>query len=214
MLILGIDTSTQNTSVGLAKDGKSVGVRSVFGKSVASEKLLSLIDELFQTDYSFTDVDAIAVNIGPGSYTGLRIGLATAKGLALPKNLPVLPVPTFSALNYIVRQEWNEDVVLFMHSHQEFVYYCTSAAGSTQFPISHDTFQNVVGLFPDVSIFIGDSEFSMPEGKQLFLRYPQGDHVAQLAFHNYDDLVQKCSPELEPEYHSNLEVVSWTRKSR
>ncbi len=214
MVILGIDTSTQNTSVGLAKDGKSIGVRSVFGKSVASEKLLSLIDELFQTGYSFNDVDAIAISIGPGSYTGLRIGLATAKGLALPKNLPVLPVQTFSALNYVVRQEWNEDVVLFMRSHQEFVYYCASSASSTQFPVSHDTIQNVVGLFPDISIFIGDSEFSMPEGKQLLLRYPQGDHVAQLAFHNYDDLFQKSLAELEPEYHSNLEVVSWTRKSR
>ena len=214
MLILGIDTSTQNTSVGLVEDGKSIGVRSVFGKSVASEKLLSLTDELFQTGYSFNDVDAIAVSIGPGSYTGLRIGLATAKGLALPKNLPVLPVPTFSALNYVVRQEWSEDVVLFMRSHQEFVYYCASSAGSRQFPVAHDTFQNVIGCFPDVSIFIGDSGFSMPEGKHLFLRYPQGDHVAALAFQNYDDLIQKCSAELEPEYHSNLEVVSWARKSR
>jgi len=54
----------------------------------------------------------------------------------------------------------------------------------------------------------------MPEGKRLFLRYPQGDHIAVLAFQNYDDLVQKNSAELEPEYHSNLEVVSWTKKSR
>lgn len=213
MLILGIDTSTNNTSVGLVEDGKSVGSLNFSGKSMASERLLDLIGELFTGKYAFEGLDAIAVSIGPGSYTGLRIGLATAKGLALPRNLPVLPVPTFWVLDSVFRRESDEDAILFLKSHQDYVYYSLSRkrldVTKPEIPIFQDTFTRLLDQFSDISLFVGDIAFPVPEGKRLLIRYPQGEHTAMLGWKHFEELSKKSHPEMEPDYYSNLEVKWW-----
>ena len=99
MKILGIETSTQMGSVALI-DGTKLSAEYRLSLPLRhGEKLLPLIDALLKdTRMALSDLAAIAVSIGPGSYTGLRVGLATAKGLAMGTGLPLLPVSTLEAL--------------------------------------------------------------------------------------------------------------------
>ena len=99
MRILGIETSTQMGSVALI-DGTNLLAEYRLALPLRhGEKLLPLIDTLLKdTRMALSDLSAIAVSIGPGSYTGLRVGLATARGLAIGSGLPLLPVPTLEAM--------------------------------------------------------------------------------------------------------------------
>lgn len=99
MLLLAIDTTTAACSVALARSGELVAeVTTVIPRS-HSQRLLPLVDGLFQeTPCSIADVDALAVSRGPGSFTGLRIGLATVRGLALALDKPVTGVCTLEVL--------------------------------------------------------------------------------------------------------------------
>ena len=68
-------------------------------KNIHSEKLLELVDQTLKSAaLNIREVGSIAVSVGPGSFTGLRIGLSAAKGLAMGADLPIIPVPTFSAM--------------------------------------------------------------------------------------------------------------------
>lgn len=101
MLILSIDTATPVASVALV-DEKGLRYEAIANTGYKhSRTLLDMIDVAFrQTDYALSDVDAIGVTIGPGSFTGLRIGLASAKGLALAVDKPVIGIPTLDAMAF------------------------------------------------------------------------------------------------------------------
>jgi tRNA threonylcarbamoyladenosine biosynthesis protein TsaB len=97
MGVLGIETATHVCGAALVKDGKIVAERSVNEKYVHAERLMIQIGEVLGGTPPAA-VDAIAVSIGPGSFTGLRIGLSTAKGLSFSLSRPILAVPTLRAL--------------------------------------------------------------------------------------------------------------------
>ena len=99
MLILALDTSATTASVALLEDGVSVGAFHIYNKLTHSEKLLPMIDSLLTfVKKSIDDVDLIAVSSGPGSFTGVRIGVSCVKGLAFSRNIPVASVSTLEAL--------------------------------------------------------------------------------------------------------------------
>jgi tRNA threonylcarbamoyladenosine biosynthesis protein TsaB len=94
MLILAFDTATDVATSALVADGEVLGERS--SRAVT---LLEDVDALLRQAGTHTrDVDALAVGIGPGSFTGVRIGLSTARGLALALGVPVAGVSTLDAL--------------------------------------------------------------------------------------------------------------------
>ncbi|HRZ32371.1 MAG TPA: tRNA (adenosine(37)-N6)-threonylcarbamoyltransferase complex dimerization subunit type 1 TsaB [Flavobacterium sp.] len=98
--ILNIETSTKNCSVALAKNGEIVLCKEIaeIGFSHA-EKLHVFLEELLkETELSFKDINAIAVSQGPGSYTGLRIGVSAAKGLCYALDIPLIAVDTMQIL--------------------------------------------------------------------------------------------------------------------
>lgn len=102
-LILSLDTATPCSSVALTvgtrQEGKVVAAFSLTGKVTHSRRLLSIIDLLMvETATTWQAIEAIAVSIGPGSFTGLRIGLATAKGLAAAAGKPLVGISTLDAL--------------------------------------------------------------------------------------------------------------------
>lgn len=98
--ILNIETATRNCSVAIAKDGKTILFKEIaeIGYSHA-EKLHVFIDEILQeTNLTYKDLSAIAVSQGPGSYTGLRIGVSSAKGLCFALDIPLISVDTLQVL--------------------------------------------------------------------------------------------------------------------
>jgi tRNA threonylcarbamoyladenosine biosynthesis protein TsaB len=109
MTILGLETSTAVCSVGLFR-GKKPGIELSLREShIHSEKLLTLIQEVLRAgETTLQQLDAIAVSIGPGSFTGLRIGLSTAKGLSFALEKPVIAISTFEAIAEAGRQKHPE----------------------------------------------------------------------------------------------------------
>jgi tRNA threonylcarbamoyladenosine biosynthesis protein TsaB len=99
MYILGIESSTKTGSVAVVSDDGVIGQYSLNIEVTHSERLMSTVDRVLKdTGLRIADIDGFAVAIGPGSFTGLRIGLATVKGLALATNKPLAAVPTLQAL--------------------------------------------------------------------------------------------------------------------
>ena len=101
MRILGIESSFLVASVAIVEDGVTMGEYTVNFKKTHSQTLLPMIDELVKMlGISLDSLDAIAVSGGPGSFTGLRIGSATAKGLGVALKKPLIHVPTLEATAY------------------------------------------------------------------------------------------------------------------
>jgi tRNA threonylcarbamoyladenosine biosynthesis protein TsaB len=98
-LILSLDTSTQNCSVALHENGQLITQELVSEEGSHSKALTLLIEKVMKTaGYSLQDISAVAVSNGPGSYTGLRIGLATAKGICFALDKPLICLPTLQVL--------------------------------------------------------------------------------------------------------------------
>ena len=101
MKILAIDSSGLVASTALFDGEVLVAEYTVNYKKTHSQTLLPMIDEIVRmTEQPLEEIDAIAVAEGPGSFTGLRIGAATAKGLGLALKKPLIGVPTVDALAY------------------------------------------------------------------------------------------------------------------
>ncbi|MFD0863629.1 tRNA (adenosine(37)-N6)-threonylcarbamoyltransferase complex dimerization subunit type 1 TsaB [Sungkyunkwania multivorans] len=98
--ILNLETATTNCSVSLAKDGKVIAIREQNdAKYSHAEKLHVFIEEVLQAaSITQRELQAIAVSKGPGSYTGLRIGVSAAKGLCFALDIPLISLPTLTIL--------------------------------------------------------------------------------------------------------------------
>lgn len=98
-IILNIETATQVCSVALADGGKLLAIKETSAKNSHSSVITLFIEEVLKSaGIDFAALDAIAVSAGPGSYTGLRIGVATAKGLCYALGKPLIGVSTLQAL--------------------------------------------------------------------------------------------------------------------
>lgn len=101
MKLLVLDSSGLVASVALIEDDRLIAEYTTGNKLTHSQTLLPMLNEVIKrTSFEMEDIDAIAVAKGPGSFTGLRIGAATAKGLGLALNKPIVPVPTVDGLAY------------------------------------------------------------------------------------------------------------------
>jgi tRNA threonylcarbamoyladenosine biosynthesis protein TsaB len=98
--ILNIETATKNCSVSLAKNGETILCKEIAEQGYShAEKLHVFIEEILkETGIGVTDLNAVAVSKGPGSYTGLRIGVSTAKGLCYALGIPLIAVDTLQVL--------------------------------------------------------------------------------------------------------------------
>lgn len=101
MKILAIDSSGIVASAAVADDNNIISEFTVNNRKTHSQTLLPMIDQVVKmSEVPLKDIDAIAVASGPGSFTGLRIGSATAKGLGLALDKPVVPVPALEGIAY------------------------------------------------------------------------------------------------------------------
>lgn len=98
-LILNIDTAVQTASICISENGENIGLKvNPSQKDHAAWLHVAISELLHQLDLSLNSLDAIAVSAGPGSYTGLRVGMATAKGLCYALKLPFITVSTLQMM--------------------------------------------------------------------------------------------------------------------
>ena len=118
MRILAISTTNINSYVAL-KNNDLIDIKNVVDKQ--SEKLLSTIDEvLTENNISLKDIDCFAVNVGPGSFTGIRIGLATIKAFLFSQNKPCVVLNSFDLVSYNIL---DKDFIVIVDSGNKDFYY-------------------------------------------------------------------------------------------
>ena len=103
MKILAISTSSSNASVSLLENDTLIKELNNTNERTHSEKLMPLVDELLKTsNTSLSEINLLACDVGPGSFTGIRIGVATVKALAEVKKIPIVSCSSLQALSYNV----------------------------------------------------------------------------------------------------------------
>jgi len=105
-IILNIDTAVDSASVSLAKDGVTIQhAVNEAKKGDAAWLHIAVKKMLEEIEMATKDLEAVAISIGPGSYTGLRVGLSTAKGLCFALNIPLIAVNTLKMMAYSIKEE-------------------------------------------------------------------------------------------------------------
>lgn len=193
--ILNIETATKNCSVALAKDGITI-----FSKELAeegyshAEYLHVFIEELIQkAGITYQQLNAIAVSQGPGSYTGLRIGVSAAKGLCYALNIPLIAVDTLQTLARQVQVE--EGLIIPMIDARRMEVY--SAIFDAQYESKRSILAEVITEtsfeeWQEKIYFIGDCNakcqtvlsspnFILLDGVQ----YPSAKEMSQLSYEKY-----------------------------
>ncbi len=132
--ILNIETATTNCSVSLSKNGKTVALKEDYNTSFShAERLHKYIDiVLKEAAIKPKQLDAIAVSKGPGSYTGLRIGVSAAKGLCYALAKPLISVPTLSVLAREINASKKELIIPMLDARRMEVYSAVFDAEQNQ----------------------------------------------------------------------------------
>ena len=193
--ILNIETATKNCSVALAKSGQTIALREIAEEGYShAEKLHVFIEELIsESEISFKDLNAIAVSQGPGSYTGLRIGVSSAKGLCYALNIPLIAIDTLQSLaaqisisdGLIVPMIDARRMEVFSASYDKNLNIITKVAAEI---ITEESFQD----HEDKIHFLGDGASKCKEllNKTNFIFhdeiiYPSAKQMSHLSFEKY-----------------------------
>lgn len=127
MLVLAIDTATKIGSVGIySREKGMIGEITINGTLNHSETIMTSIDALFKiTKIEIKDIDLIATSVGPGSFTGIRIGVGVAKGLAYSLGIPIVGINELDLIASLngKRDEANK-IISLIDARKERVYYC------------------------------------------------------------------------------------------
>lgn len=183
MKILALDSSGLTASVALMENDNLIAEYTIQYKKTHSQTLLPMMDEIRRmVELDLDTVDAIAVAAGPGSFTGLRIGSATAKGLAFAMEKPIVPVPTLEGLAY---QMYGTDAVVcpIMDARRNQVYtgvyeFVEKADGydmnviKGQRAVSFDEIAQELNGIGRKMVFVGDGIPVFRERMQEILRVP------------------------------------------
>jgi tRNA threonylcarbamoyladenosine biosynthesis protein TsaB len=228
MTILGIETSTAVCSVGLIRQSVEHPLqseKSIIESHIHSEKLLTLVQEVCdEQQIKLSQLDGIAVSIGPGSFTGLRIGLSAAKGLCFSLEKPLLAVPTFQSM---------ATSVLMTHPDCERVLVCIDAK-QREYYIG--AYEQINGTVREVlEIHIGSIASALPLVRQKTIivtdavsevkkesrdsiwveevfSHCHGDIIARVGLENWSPQSSMDWKQLEPRYLKDF-VVKVHKKS-
>ena len=177
MLILGIDTSTKICTCSIFdSENGIIAETSLSVKKNHSNIVMPIIDNLFKiSDLTINDIDKIAVAIGPGSFTGVRIALGIAKGLAMALNKPLIAVNELDILEAIASGNENE-IIPLIDARKERVYY------KYQNKYVDDYLINLISNFDKNKkyIFVGDGAINYKN----ILKDNLGDNAIVLAMFN------------------------------
>ncbi len=180
-LILSLETATPICSVALHRDGALLAFRETGVDKSHSALLSPFIEEVLgEAGVSYQDLDAVALSAGPGSYTGLRIGSSTAKGLCFALDIPLIPIPTLAALAAQVRDAPPEAILLPMLDARRMEVYTQAYGpnGATLLPLQPVIF--TPGVLDEVfdqgpALFFGPGA---EKGKDLLEAHPNARFLA------------------------------------
>lgn len=198
MKILSIETATLAGGVALMEEAGLIAEYRLHVEARHSERLLSAIDRLLSdSGTSVADLDAIAVSIGPGSFTGLRVGLSTAKGLAMGGRKPLVTVPTLEAIASLFPYS-NALVAPMLDARRQEVYWALFDTREGR-PVrlhpeaatSPEAMLESIGHLDQPVLFVGEGAekyrallLARGEGRALFppkaLQFPSAAGVAEL----------------------------------
>lgn len=167
MKILSIDTASNICGVSILENDKLICSLDKNTGRTHSENLMPMIDEIFKkTHLSLKDINLIVCNIGPGSFTGIRIGIATTKAFSDSLNIPCIGVNSLESLAYNEKQNLNNGDIIFsiIDCKNENCYYSVYEFNNNQykeiFSPNSDSIDNLKNLEKEISnkkvIFIGD----------------------------------------------------------
>lgn len=195
-IILNIETSTTNCSVSLSNEGETLVLKEDNNANYShAESLHVFIDDVIKSaKLTLKDIDAIAVSKGPGSYTGLRIGVSAAKGLCYALNVPLISVSTLKALAHQVNG--NEGIIIPMLDARRLEVY------SAIYNASFDEIRGVEAQILDANSFSkyldqGTVRFignGVEKTKELIThpnavfikgKFPSANEMSSLAFQKY-----------------------------
>lgn len=175
-MLLLIESSTSVCSVALSSGGKIISVREINEPNRHAEKLTVFCDEVMkEAGISFAQLDGVAVSKGPGSYTGLRIGVSAAKGICYAVNKPLIAVGTLEAMAAGMLSEAKPgDLLCPMIDARRMEVYCAlyDHEGNEVQPVAPLVLDenSFAGLLSEKRIlFSGDG---MPKSKELLSRFP------------------------------------------
>lgn len=195
--ILHLETTTLNCGVALFSNGKVLRSKSKQEEGYShAENIMSFVDEVVSSSGLYkTDLDAISVSGGPGSYTGLRIGVATAKGICHALSIPLIAVDTLSILHSEAQSLYpNKDAYVAMLDARRMEVYTRTFSATTSTPVeplvvdetTHSRYSNFTSI-----CFIGDGALKCQEllrgGDRNFIEaYPKADYALDLATSAFD----------------------------
>jgi tRNA threonylcarbamoyladenosine biosynthesis protein TsaB len=196
-LILNIETATKNCSVSLSNNGNLITYREIAEQGYShAEKLHVFIEEvLLEASIQFGDLKAVAVSQGPGSYTGLRIGVSAAKGLCYALNIPMIALDTLSVLAHQIQIK--EGLIIPMIDARRMEVY--SAIFDSQYQKIIETKAEIIteesfNTYDETIYFIGDSATKCKEvlkqSNHIFMEeivYPSSKDMAKLSFKKYQE---------------------------
>src|SRR5882757_8810614 len=108
-LILNIDTATEKAGICLAEDGKALAVAENFSQKEHAAWLHPAVSQMMRdTGRRLRDLDAVAVTAGPGSYTGLRVGMAAAKGFCFALDIPLIAEDTLRTMAFAAKEQLSD----------------------------------------------------------------------------------------------------------
>ncbi|MFM7565521.1 MAG: tRNA (adenosine(37)-N6)-threonylcarbamoyltransferase complex dimerization subunit type 1 TsaB [Flavobacteriales bacterium] len=124
-MILHVETSTKVCSVALSSNGETVGsIEEYSDDFIHGEALTTLINAILDEHHTRKEaLEAISIAIGPGSYTGLRIGLATAKGMCLGLGIPIIPISSLASLESLALSQYaNRPIISVFDARRDEVF--------------------------------------------------------------------------------------------
>jgi tRNA threonylcarbamoyladenosine biosynthesis protein TsaB len=165
MIALAIDTCSTICAVALVRDNNVIGKFFIDIKNYHDEKLMGMVDALLQScTVSIDDIDGYIVAIGPGSFTGIRIGMSVAKGFAIAKEKPIVGISSLDGLawNFFYNYECTQDEILYsIIDAQRDEVFCSGYVFDAQIKRVSDykclSLQELKDKIEDSATFIGDA---------------------------------------------------------
>jgi len=195
--ILNIETATKNCSVSLAVDGQTLVCKEIseLGFSHAEKLHLFIEDVIQEAGISWSQLSAIAVSQGPGSYTGLRIGVSAAKGLSYALQIPLISVDTLASLAHQVTQ--NDGLIVPMIDARRMEVYSAIFDSNKQKIraiqaeiITEESFASI----SDTVYFVGDSNEKvktvLTKSNFVFLdaiQYPSAKEMSAISYQKFEE---------------------------